>query len=148
VANATGHVLVVEDNPALLGVVALSLRNAGLEVTTAETGVEAWQILQENLFDLVVTDFNMPGMTGGDLCAKMREHESYTHTPIVLLTALSEDFQREHDLGAMDVTCVIGKPFSPRDVTNQVLEILRQVPERSRETTVAGSNVPPSRMPD
>ena len=144
--NAGGRILAVEDNPALLGVIALSLRNAGLEVVTAETGTEAWQILERQSIDLVVTDFNMPGMSGGSLCLKMREHSRHAKTPIVLLTGLSEDFQREHDLGALDIACVIRKPFSPREVTNQVQKILRQIPEQSRETAVAGTDVPSSRM--
>lgn len=144
--NAGGRILAVEDNPALLGVIALSLRNAGLDVVTAETGIEAWQILEQQAIDLVVTDFNMPGMSGGSLCLKMREHSRHANTPIVLLTGLSEDFQREHDLGTLNIACVIRKPFSPREVTNQVQKILRQVPERSRETAVAGTDVPPSRM--
>ncbi len=54
--SVTGHVLAVEDNPAFLGVIAWSLRKAGLEVTTAENGLEAWKYLQENEVDLVVTD--------------------------------------------------------------------------------------------
>ncbi len=72
-ANASGRILVVEDNPALLGVIALSLRNAGLDVVTAETGIEAWRMLEQHAIDLVVTDFNMPGMSGGSLCMKMRD---------------------------------------------------------------------------
>jgi DNA-binding response OmpR family regulator len=148
VANASGQILVVEDNPALLGVIALSLRNVGLEVVTAETGSEAWQMLEQHAIDLVVTDFNMPGMSGGDLCVKMREHSRHAQTPIVFLTGLSEDFQREHDLGAMNIACVIRKPFSPREVTNRVQEILRQIPQQSREAAIAGTDVPPSRMSD
>lgn len=121
-----GHVLVVEDNPALLAVIALHLKKAGLTVTTANTGSEAWRNLEEDEFDLVVTDFNMPGMSGGDLCAKMRNEPRHQGIPVVMLTGLSEDFQREHSTGELGVACVIRKPFSPRDVTARVLELLEQ----------------------
>ena len=145
-AGIRGKILVVEDNPALLGVVAFSLRNAGLDVVTAESGVEAWRRLEEDAIDLVVTDFNMPGMSGGSLCVKMREHSRHAQTPIVLLTALPEDFQRDHDLEPLDIACTIRKPFSPRDVTNQVLAILKQIPERPEVTAAAGTDVSSSRL--
>jgi len=142
--SAAGHVLVAEDNPALQGVIALALRNAGLEVTTANTGLNAWEFLEENEVDLVLTDFNMPGMTGGSLCERMRNDPRHRETPVVLLTALSADFQRDHNPDSLGITAVIGKPFSPRDVTTQVLGLLRQKQELSTTQAAASSDVPPN----
>lgn len=142
--SATGHVLVAEDNPALLGVVALSLRNAGLAVTTVCTGLEAWEYLQANDVDLVLADFNMPGMNGGRLCELMRDDPRHRETPMVLLTALSADFQRDHNLDSLGVAAVIRKPFSPRDVAVQVLELLGQCRELSTTPAAAPSDVSPN----
>ncbi len=142
--NTAGHVLVAEDNPALQGVISLALRSAGLEVTTADTGLKAWEFLEENEVALVLTDFNMPGMTGGSLCERMRNDPRHRETPVVLLTALTADFQRDHYIDSLGVTAVISKPFSPRDVTTQVLGLLRQKQELSTTPAAASSDVPPN----
>ncbi len=142
--NTAGHVLVAEDNLALQGVISLALRNAGLEVTTADTGLKAWAFLEENSVDLVLTDFNMPGMTGGSLCERMRDDPRHGATPVALLTALSADVQRDHNLDSLGVAAVIGKPFSPRDVTTQVLGLLRQKQEPPTTPAAASSDVPPN----
>ena len=140
--SAAGHVLAVEDNPAFLGVIAWSLRRAGLEVTTAENGLEAWKYLQENDVDLVVTDFNMPEMTGGDLCAKMREDPRHRGTPVILMTALAAECEREHCVESLEFAAIITKPFSPRGVTNQALRLLEQSRKSSTSAPKASNNVP------
>ena len=139
--SVTGHVLAVEDNPAFLGVIAWSLRKAGLEVTTAENGLEAWKYLQENEVDLIVTDFNMPEMTGGDLCAKMREDPRHRSTPVILMTALAAECEREHCVESLELTAIITKPFSPRSVINQALKLLEQSRNSSTVAGKASNNV-------
>jgi len=124
--SAGGHVLAVEDNPAFLGVIAWSLRKAGLEVSTAENGLEGWRFLQENDVDLVVTDYNMPEMTGGELCEKMGEDPRHRSTPVLLMTALADECEREHCVESLELTAIITKPFSPRCVISQVLKLLEQ----------------------
>jgi CheY-like chemotaxis protein len=140
--SAVGHVLAVEDNPAFLGVIAWSLRKAGLEVTTAENGLEGWKYLQENEVDLVVTDFNMPEMTGGDLCAKMGEDPRHRGTPVILMTALAERCEREHCVESLELTAIITKPFSPRRVISEVLRLLEQSRNSSTSEGKASNNVP------
>ena len=137
-----GHVLAVEDNPAFLGVIAWSLRKAGLEVTTAENGLEGWKYLQEHDVDLVVTDFNMPEMTGGELCAKMGEDPRHRGTPVILMTALAEECEREHCVESLELTAIITKPFSPRSVIAQVMRLLEQSRNSSRTAEEAPNDVP------
>lgn len=140
--SAVGHVLAVEDNPAFLGVIAWSLRKAGLEVTTAENGLEGWKYLQEHDVDLVVTDFNMPEMTGGELCAKMGEDPRHRGTPVILMTALAEECEREHCVESLELTAIITKPFSPRSVIAQVMRLLEQSRNSSRTAEEAPNDVP------
>ncbi len=139
-----GHVLAVEDNPAFLGVIAWTLRKAGLEVTTAENGLEAWKFLQENQVDLVVTDFNMPEMSGGDLCAKMREDPRHRGTPVILMTALAAECEREHCVEELELSAIITKPFSPRGVTAQALKLLEQSKNSTSSAEEAPTDVPHS----
>jgi CheY-like chemotaxis protein len=140
--SAVGHVLAVEDNPAFLGVIAWSLRKAGLEVTTAENGLEAWKYLQEHEVDLVVTDFNMPEMTGGDLCAKIGEDPRHRGTPVILMTALAAECEREHCVESLELTEIITKPFSPRRVIDQVMRLLEQSRNSSTTAEEASNDVP------
>lgn len=140
--SASGHVLAVEDNPAFLGVIAWSLRKAGLEVSTAENGLEGWRFLQKNQVDLVVTDYNMPEMTGGELCAKMAEDPRHRGTPVILMTALADECEREHCVEALELTTIITKPFSPRSVIEQVLKLLEQSRTSSPIAEEAPKNVP------
>ena len=137
-----GHVLAVEDNPAFLGVIAWTLRKAGLEVTTAENGLEAWKFLQENDVDLVVTDFNMPEMTGGDLCEKMREDPRHRSTPVILMTAIAAECEREHCVEALEFAAIITKPFSPRGVTVQALKLLKESKHSTTRAEEAANDVP------
>ena len=140
--SAAGHVLAVEDNPAFLGVIAWSLRKAGLEVTTAENGLEGWKYLQENVVDLVVTDYNMPKMTGGELCAKIGEDPRHRDTPVILMTALAEECEREHCVESLKLSAIITKPFSPRCVVSQVLSLLEQSRNSSTISEKSPNDVP------
>ena len=119
------HVLVAEDNPAMLGVVRFALEMAGLKVTTAANGQMAWDLLGENDdVDLVVTDFQMPGMTGGQLCENIRKDPRLSQIPVILLTAkgLELDIARFRD--ELSVSAIVSKPFSPAELTQTVQDCL------------------------
>ena len=87
--NAKGEkrVLVAEDNSALASVVRFNLERVGFEVSVASNGLEAWELAQANDFDLVVTDQQMPELTGCELCKLLRQTEGYRDVPIIMLTA-------------------------------------------------------------
>ncbi|MHC4402734.1 MAG: response regulator [Planctomycetota bacterium] len=81
------HILVVDDHRVHRRVVSFNLEKAGYRVTTAEDAAEALELAEQEQFDLVVTDYYMPGQTGAELAAALRETEDYAETPIILLTA-------------------------------------------------------------
>ncbi|MFZ4546290.1 MAG: hybrid sensor histidine kinase/response regulator [Bacteroidales bacterium] len=96
------NILVAEDSITIRSMLRNFLESAGYAVKTAVDGQEAHGFLQEEKFDLVVSDIEMPHMTGFELTAKIREDKNLSDLPIVLVTALesADDRQRGMDLGA------------------------------------------------
>jgi two-component system chemotaxis sensor kinase CheA len=95
-------VLVAEDSITARTLVKNILESAGYHVKTAVDGVEALTALKTELFDLVVSDVDMPRMSGFDLTAKIRADKKLSELPVVLVTALEsrEDRERGIDVGA------------------------------------------------
>ncbi|MCR5835228.1 MAG: response regulator transcription factor [Lachnospiraceae bacterium] len=102
------RILLAEDNDSLREVIADYLGEKDFEVVQAEDGIIAWEIFQQEKFDLVLLDVMMPGMDGFELCKKIKETEN---VPILFLTAKvqEEDQLTGYRLGADDY---IVKPFS------------------------------------
>ena len=111
------HILVAEDNAAMAGVIRYNLEKAGFEVTLARCGKTAWQLLESQSFDLVVTDFQMPGITGGELCQRIRQDERLAQLPVILLTAKGLELDLSWYKDELGVSDVMAKPFSPRELT-------------------------------
>ncbi len=80
-------VLVVDDEIHIVHVVAIKLRNNGYEVLSAENGVDAFRLACDEKPDIVVTDYQMPTMTGLELVEKLRQNESTKDIPVIMLTA-------------------------------------------------------------
>ena len=121
-------ILVVDDEAHILHVVSLKLRNAGFDVITAADGEEGYELAVEHMPDLVITDYQMPVMTGLELCLHLREHERAADLPAVMLTArgagLSDD-----DLAQTRIRHVLTKPFSPREVLTTVQTLIDEESE-------------------
>lgn len=114
------RVLVVEDNVALREVVRFNLLQAGFEVVVARNGQEAWVMLQQWSFDMVVTDQQMPVMTGYELCQRMRQDPRHLSTPIVMLTAKGFELDAARLRDELGIQDVIVKPFSPRGLVRTI----------------------------
>jgi CheY-like chemotaxis protein len=112
-------ILVVDDESHILHVVSLKLRNAGYDVLTAADGQEGYELAIQRRPHLVITDYQMPIMTGLELCRKLRKHGPTVQTPVLMITArgagLSDD-----DLVSTSIQGVLTKPFSPRQVLVEV----------------------------
>ena len=116
-------VLVADDEAHILHVVSLKLRNAGYEVLTAHDGEEAMELALQHHPALVITDFQMPFMTGLELCVKLKQTESTRDIPAIMLTARGFAMA-EDDLNPTNIAAVLSKPFSPRDVLAKVQELI------------------------
>jgi len=100
--NEQQHLLVADDSFTSRGLLQSILEAAGYRVTTANDGSEAWRILKQQRFDLLVSDMEMPGMSGFTLTEKVRRDPALHNLPVVLVTALqsAEDQQRGLEAGA------------------------------------------------
>ncbi len=117
------RILVVDDEAHILHVLSLKLRNAGYEVITAVDGEDGFELASQHVPDLVITDFQMPYMTGLELCRALASHEETAQIPVLILTARGYALDHE-DLAIGNIRGVLSKPFSPRAVLKLVKESL------------------------
>jgi len=118
-------VLVADDEVHIIHVVAIKLRNNGYEVISASNGAEAYDLACREKPDVIVTDYQMPFMTGIDLIEKLRQNEEMKDVPVVLLTARSFAISDEQK-ASLEVEECLSKPFSPRELLKTVEDILFQ----------------------
>ncbi len=113
------RILVVDDEQHILQVLSLKLRNAGFDVHTACDGEEGLHLARSLAPDLVITDVQMPYMTGLELSRVLAGDPSTAAMPVIILTArgyaLGDD-----DIDTPNIVEVISKPFSPRAVIDLV----------------------------
>ncbi len=132
-------ILVCDDESHILHVVSLKLRNAGYDVLTADNGIDGLALAQEHRPDLIITDYQMPGLTGVQMCTELRKDERCLYIPAIMLTA--RGFKLEpSELHHARIAEVISKPFSPRDVLGCVKTLIdRQsgVTSKGKESAAA-----------
>jgi CheY-like chemotaxis protein len=116
--------LVVDDNLALARVTQFALDRAGFETQIARNGRLALEAAQLSQFDVVVTDQQMPEMTGTDLCRELRELPEYMDCPIILLTAKGLELELPRLREELGISGVFSKPFSPAAVVKAVEDLL------------------------
>jgi len=116
------RVLVVDDDPTVSDVVRRYLERAGFAVDKAGDGPTALALAAERSPDLVVLDLMLPGMSGLEVCRRLRRASD---VPVVMLTALGEESDRVvgFETGADDY---VTKPFSPRELALRVQSVLRR----------------------
>ncbi len=119
-------VLVADDEPTMLELVARHLRSIEkpkLEVLEASDGDEAWALARERLPDLVVLDVMMPGMSGWEVCRKIRQDASLAHTGVVMLTGIGESLNETTSplFGADDY---VDKPFDFQSLDEKIKRVL------------------------
>lgn len=118
-------VLVVDDEIHIVHVVAIKLRNNGYEVVSANNGAEAYELACEVQPDIVVTDYQMPVMSGIELVEKLRENEQTKNIPVIMLTARSFAISKEQQ-EQLNISDCLSKPFSPRELLVNIEDILYQ----------------------
>jgi CheY-like chemotaxis protein len=118
------NILVVEDNKALSGVVTFNLVRAGFRVTAVGNGKDALEALQHSNFDLMLTDQQMPAMTGIELCENVRKLPGYKNVPIILLTAKCMEMNFSELREQIGLSAALPKPFSPSELINCIEECL------------------------
>lgn len=118
-------VLVADDEIHIVHVVGIKLRNSGYEVVPAENGKMAYDLICEEKPDLIVTDCQMPEMTGLELVEKLRQDEATRELPVIMLTARSFDIE-EDTKQTLNISECLSKPFSPKELLRCVEDVLYQ----------------------
>ena len=130
--NISGHILIIDDEPALRKTLARVLQQAGFEVTTAENGEQGLSFLANAPFDLAYMDLRMPGLSGLDVLNVI--HARYPTLPVILFTA-QPDLSSAVEALRRGATDYLLKPLKPEIIIERARSILlsRQKEKRRRE---------------
>src|ERR671926_355547 len=134
------RVLVVDDEPDIVALVAYHLARTGYRVSTAASGPDAIDVARRERPSLVVLDLMLPGLSGFDVLERLRADDATHDVAVLMLTARREEPDRIRGLtlGADDY---LTKPFSPQELVLRVGAILRRLnapPSASADTVVIG----------
>jgi DNA-binding response OmpR family regulator len=128
------RILVVDDEPRMIGFIRMNLELEGYQVLEAHTGLEALDMIRTQLPDLVLLDVMMPELDGFETLRMLREFSSI---PVIMLTAKGEEDDKVYglELGADDY---VTKPFGSRELSSRVRAVLRraEMPSASPETAI------------
>jgi len=132
------RVLVVEDEEDIRALVRYNLEQEGFGVEEARDGAEGYDLIRRRMPDAMVLDLMLPGMSGLELCQKLRTEAPTQALPIVMLTAKSSEVDRilGLEMGADDY---VVKPFSPRELVARIRAVLRR--SHAHSTPAAGGPV-------
>jgi len=118
------RILLVDDSKLARKHIRRTLSSMGLEnVTEAENGREAVGILDSELFDLILTDYNMPEMDGRELSAYIREQSNQASVPIIMVTS-EQDSSRLTAVQQAGVSAICDKPFEPDNVKQLIRQLI------------------------
>ena len=143
------RILVVDDEPEIVALVAYHLGKAGYRLATASTGQDALDAARRDRFSLIVLDLMLPGMSGFDVLEALRSDDATRDVAVLMLTARREEPDRIRglSLGADDY---LTKPFSPAELVLRVAAILRRsgaAPTASTDVLSIGRAGPSVRSP-
>lgn len=126
------NILVVDDFSTMRRIVKNLLKELGFtKFDEADDGATAWPMIQTGKYDFIVSDWNMPQMTGLDLLKNVRKHEKLKATPFLLITA---EAKRSQILEAAEagVDGYIVKPFTAATLNGKIQKIFERVAERKK----------------
>lgn len=129
------NILVADDDPEIRELLEHALSSFGYNVTTACDGLEAFELLRTGKFKILITDWQMPGLTGLELCEKVRNHDAGNYTYIIVLTSHSylDSVVCCLEAGADDY---LSKPFRPAELLVRIRAGERLLSLESRELTI------------
>ncbi len=117
-------VLIADDEPHIRYMLELKLTRAGFTVHTAGNGREAFDLACRHQPDLVVSDYQMPGADGLELCTRLKDNAETAAIPAIMLTARGYKVPPS-DLAKTNIQAVMDKPFSPQELVAAINELLK-----------------------
>jgi CheY-like chemotaxis protein len=97
-------------------------------VRVARDGQEAWEMIQEELPDVLVTDVQMPRVDGFELSRRIRGNDATKDLPILMLTAKGFELEQEEMMEKWGIVDIVAKPFSPRELVRLIDQIVGAAP--------------------
>lgn len=120
---ARKNILVVDDDPDIVDVITLCLKDNDIISDKAYNGKEALEKVTTKNFNLILLDLNMPGMNGFEVIKKLKDDEKTCHIPIVVLTGTYiSDADKQHGL-TLGISKYLTKPFSANDLVKEIKEV-------------------------
>lgn len=128
-----GPILVVDDEDDIRNLVVHHLQRDGFPVLACATGAEAIEQARRASPALILLDLMLPGLSGTEVCRRLRADPDTRHIPIIMLSARGEEIDRVvgFEVGADDY---VTKPFSPRELLLRVRAVLRRAPPVAETT--------------
>ena len=120
------RIVVADDEAHIRHIVSMKLSNAGFEVLIAADGEEALDLCRAEQPDMLITDYQMPYMSGLELCMELRADDQTRAIPALMLTARGFDIEPD-EMAQAGISAVLAKPFSPREVLQKVKDLIGQV---------------------
>lgn len=127
-------ILIADDEPDILEIIAYNLSKEGYDVSTAVNGDEAFRLAKQLNPDLIILDIMMPGRSGVEVCKALRALPEFQDTLIIFLTALSDELSqvKGFDTGADDY---LNKPISPKLLITRVNALFRRAGKTAIDET-------------
>jgi CheY-like chemotaxis protein len=125
VAAGRTRILVIEDDFPTAAVLRFKLERAGFAVGVAQNGRLACELVRRESFDLVIADEIMPEMSGLEFCRHFRGTAAGREVPIILLTAKNLELDHVQIRRDLQISRILGKPFSPKAVVQEVKAVLQ-----------------------
>lgn len=117
------HILIVDDSTSARSYLVRVLKNIGFKhFTEAENGKHGVDIIERSTFDLVITDYNMPEMDGGELVAYIRNQSWQSELPVIMITSETNE-QRLAAVKRAGVSAILDKPFEPAQIKDLIEEL-------------------------
>ena len=132
------RIIVADDEAYVTTILASKLRQAGHEVVTVSNGQAAFELAVQNAPNLIITDYQMPLLSGYEMSVKLRQDPRTAGVSLIMLTARGHHLSEEQ-LAATNIRHLVAKPFSAKDVLAKVNKLLG-------DAIVDGSRAPSGEM--
>ena len=137
-------ILLCDDEIHILNASKFKFQRAGYQVLTASDGEEAWPLIESELPDIVVTDYQMARLNGLELVERMRTYPHTAEIPVIMLTAKGFEMSHWEMCQRYNIAQILHKPFSPRVLLKTVEELLAAYLQSTHDTTPLTAPITPT----